>query len=151
MSSHEAPAYFCLTETPRERPPVDSCTEGRLFLTDERLLCGAGDPAVQNGYIGRVDAHAGSTVRRLLGGLKGFQDFTVDEARPREQTQTVGLDTLYSVAVVQWPTTELKGTGQTYGVKLESSEFADRSLIVQLGSGWRNRGQERTVTRLWQH
>lgn len=143
MSAHEAPAYFCVTDDISGPPSAESCTEGRLFLDETELVCGAGDPDVQEGYIGRVDSHAGSTVRRLFGGLKGFQEFEVAAARTREATRSLALDAVTGVETVEWEGSELVGADRTYGVRVESPRLADGTLVVQLGRGWRNRGSDR--------
>jgi hypothetical protein len=143
MSRHEAPAYFCTTESVGRNPPAESCVEGRLFVEDRRLVCGAGDSAVQSGYVGKVDDHAGSTVRRFLGSFKGFQEFDATEAANRERTRSVALAGVTDVAFAEWEGSELKGADRTYAVVVDAAELAGESLVIQLGRGWRNRGSGR--------
>lgn len=143
MSRHEAPAYFLVTDDTDGEPDPESCTEGRLFLNEERLVCGAGDPAMQEGYVGRIDDHAGSTVRRLFGGVKGFQEFDATDATGRERTRSLSLDAVTGVDTVEWAGSDLRGADRTYGVRVDARELAGRSLLVQLGRGWRNRGSGR--------
>ncbi|WP_135854854.1 hypothetical protein [Halorussus salinus] len=143
MSRHEAPAYFCATERVGRNPPDESCVEGRLFVEDRRLVCGAGDPTVQSGYVGKVDDHAGSTVRRFLGGFKGFQEFEVEEAASRERTRSVAFAGVTGVEFAEWQGSELKGADRTYAVVVDAAELTGESLVIQLGRGWRNRGSGR--------
>ncbi len=143
MSRHEAPAYFCVTESVGRNPPAESCVEGRLFVEDRRLVCGAGDPTVQSGYVGKVDDHAGSTVRRFLGGFKGFQEFDATAAASRDRTRSVALTEVSDVGFTEWEGSELKGADRTYAVVVDAAEFAGESLVIQLGRGWRNRGSGR--------
>lgn len=152
MSRHEAPAYFCVTGDVGRNPAPESCVEGRLFLDDDRLRCGAGDPTMQGGYVGRIDDHAGSTVRRLFGGIKGFQEFDAADAAGRERTRSLALDAVTDVSLVEWAGSDLKGADRTYAVRVDSRELAGESLLIQLGRGWRNRGAGRkrhaTLSRL---
>lgn len=143
MSRQEAPAYFCVTDDPREPPAPNACTEGRLFLEDDELICGAGDPDVQDGYIGRIDSHTGSTARRILGRSKDFQEFDSATATGRAATQSVALGRVTDVETLEWDGSDLSGADETYGVRIASPRFGGDSLVVQLGRGWRNRGTGR--------
>ncbi|MEZ3117650.1 hypothetical protein RYH80_17165 [Halobaculum sp. MBLA0147] len=134
------PGYFTTTETTRSEP--ETLVEGRLFLTDTELVCGAGTGPVTSGYAGAVDDHAGSTLRRLFGGRLDPQQFSLDDARSRERTVVVPFAAVDDVASVSWSGSDLSGTDQTFAVRVETSRV-DGSLLLQLGHGTRNRGSGR--------
>ena len=88
MSYHETPGYYCVADGVEEPPPSEECTEGRLFLDADRLVCGAGRMG-GNGYADTLDEYSGSTVRRAFGNRFDPQEFGLDEATRREGTITV--------------------------------------------------------------
>lgn len=143
MTVPEAPAYFCLVDDLREPPAVETYTEGRVFVGEEELVCGAGNPEVQDGYIGRMDSHSESTVRRVLGRRKDFQEFDLPAARDRTETVSIEFGRVTDAESVDWPGSNLGGSDRTYGVRVDSPAFGDADLLIQFGRGWRNRGSGR--------
>lgn len=136
----DTPAYFTVTDRPRRQP--DELVEGRLFVAEDRLLCGAGGGALTSGYAGAVDAHSGSALRRLFGGAFDPQQFPVSEAHAREETITVPYASVADAELLSWDGSELPGASETFAVLIDTRAVRG-SLVVQLGHGNRNRGSGR--------
>ena len=143
MTRHEAPGYYCATDTPGERPPTDDCTEGRLFLTDDRLVCGAGKMGGM-GYVDTLDTYSESTVRRLFGNRLDPQEVVLDTTLQQDATVVVPLSAVASAELRQWEGSRLRGAEHTFAVAVRAPSTLDTPLLLQLGRGGRNRGTGRT-------
>lgn len=133
----DTPAYYTVTERPGRQP--EELVEGRLFVTPDRLVCGAGDGPLTSGYAGAVDNHSGSALRRLFGGVLDPQRFGLSAARSHDQTITVPYASVTDAELLSWSGSELPGTEQTFAVRIDTRAVRG-SLVVQLGHGNRNRG-----------
>ena len=133
----DTPAYYTVMERPGRRP--EELVEGRLFVTPDRLVCGAGDGPLTSGYAGAVDNHSGSALRRLFGGVLDPQRFGLSAARSHDQTITVPYASVTDAELLSWSGSELPGTDQTFAVRIDTRAVRG-SLVVQLGHGNRNRG-----------
>ena len=133
----DTPAYYTVTERPGRQPA--ELVEGRLFVTSDRLVCGAGDGPLTSGYAGAVDNHSGSALRRLFGSVLDPQRFGLSAARSHDQTITVPYASVADAELLSWSGSELPGTDQTFAVRIDTRAVRG-SLVVQLGHGNRNRG-----------
>lgn len=136
----DTPAYFTVTERPERQP--GELVEGRLFVADDRLVCGAGGGALTSGYAGAIDDHSGSVLRRLFAGAFDPQRFGLSEARSRDETITVPYASVADAELLSWDGSELPGVTETFAVRIDTRTVRG-SLVVQLGHGNRNRGSGR--------
>lgn len=133
----DTPAYYTVTERADRQP--EKLVEGRLFVTTDRLVCGAGDGPLTSGYGGAVDNHTGSTLRRLFGGALDPQRLGLSAARSHDKTITVPYASVTDAELLSWSGSELPGAEQTFAVRIDTRAVRG-SLIVQLDHGNRNRG-----------
>ena len=143
MTRHESPGYYCVTDTPDERPDAEECAEGRLFVDADRLVCGAGEMGGL-GYADTLDTYSESTVRRLFGNRFDPQEFDLGTALQRDATLVVPLSAIVGAELRQWEGAQLRGAEHTFAVVVRAPSALDDPLLLQLGRGGRNRGTGRT-------
>ena len=143
MTRHEAPGYYFVTDTPDEQPSTDDCVEGRLFIADDRLVCGVGKMGGM-GYADALDAYSESTVRRLFGNRFDPQEVDLDTTLQQDATVVVPLSAVASADLRQWDGSRRRGAEHTFAVAVRAPSALDSPLLLQLGRGERNRGTGRT-------
>jgi hypothetical protein len=143
MTRHEVPGYYCVTDTPDEQPSADDCVEGRLFIADDRLVCGVGKMGGM-GYADTLDTYSESTVRRLFGNRFDPQEVDLDTTLQQDGTVTVPLSAVASADLRQWDGSRRRGADHTFAVHVRAPSALDSPLLLQLGRGGRNRGTGRT-------
>ena len=143
MTRHESPGYYCVTDTPDERPDAEECAEGRLFVDADRLVCGAGKMGGL-GYADTLDTYSESTVRRLFGNRFDPQAFDLGTALQRDATLVVPLSAIVGAELRQWEGARLRGAEHTFAVVVRAPSALEDPLLLQLGRGGRNRGTGRT-------
>lgn len=136
MRRYQTPGYYNFIESLGEYRP-SNCVEGRLFLDDEKLLCGAGD---HGGYGDTTDQYSGSILRRFFGKKHNPQRFEYDTARSRHNSVAISLDSVTDIKIVKWNKSELNRARDTYGVLLIDTSMAKNGLMLQLGEGKQNQG-----------
>ena len=143
MTRHESPGYYCVTDTPDERPDAEECAEGRLFVDADRLVCGAGEMGGL-GYADTLDTYSESTVRRLFGNRFDPQEFDLGTALQRDATLVVPLSAIVGAELRQWEGAQPRGAEHTFAVAVHAPSALEDPLLLQLGRGGRNRGTGRT-------
>lgn len=140
MSRLETPGYFAVTDSTDAPPAPMDCIEGRLFLDETRLLCGAGEAFTEGGYAEKLDDHSASSLRIMFGGKTDPQQVSVDDAERKDGSVSVPLTAIADASVLQWDGNDRRGENATYAVRVEVPDVVSNSLLVQLGKGERNRG-----------
>lgn len=143
MTRYETPGYYRVTDTPDELPSAGDCVEGRVFVTHDRLVCGAGEMGGM-GYADALDDYSESTVRRLFGSRLDPQELDFDTALGRDGTVAVRLSDVASAELRRWDGSRLRGAEHTFAVCIHVPSALEDPLLLQLGRGGRNRGTGRT-------
>lgn len=143
MTTYDTPGYYYFPNQFNSPPRPTEGVEGRIFLTDQQLICGAGAGFDNDGYIGQLDTYSGSTVRRLLWRSYDPQVTTLESVLKREQTVTVPYQSISDADLVEWNGSNLRGTDYTYGIRVDLNTYPSDPLLIQLGQGNRNRGSGR--------
>lgn len=140
MSLHDTPAYYTTTSTIDVQPTAEDCIEGRFFLDETRLVCGAGTAFTDSGYAEKLDQHSASSFQILFGGKIDPQRVRLEEIESKEATISVPFTQITGASLFQWGGSERKGEDSTYAVRVDAPEVVSEPLLIQLGNGERNRG-----------
>lgn len=140
MNRLETPAYYAVTDSTDAPPAPKDCIEGRLFLDETHLLCGAGEAFTEGGYAEKLDDHSASSLRIMFGGKTDPQQVSVNDVEQKDGSISVPLTAIADASVLQWNGNDRRGENATYAVRVEAPNVVSDSLLVQLGKGERNRG-----------
>lgn len=139
MTRYESPGYYCVVGTGEGRPTAEEYTEGRIFLAEEQLVCGAGTMDA-GGYADTLDTYSESTVRRLFGNRFDPQEFDISAALDHDWSVVVPFPEIVRVEFRSWDGSRLRGADHSYAVYVDAPGVLRGTLSIQLGRGTRNRG-----------
>lgn len=142
MARYESPGYYCVVGTGNGQPTAEECTEGRIFLAEDRLVCGAGTMGA-GGYADTLDTYSESTVRRLFGNRFDPQEFDINAAFDHDWSVVVPFPEIVRAEFRSWEDTRLRGADHSYAVYVDAPGALRGTLSIQLGRGIRNRGAGR--------
>ena len=142
MTRYESPGYYCIVGTGNGRPTAEECTEGRIFLAEDRLVCGAGTMGA-GGYADALDTYSESTVRRLFGNRFDPQEFDVSAAFDHDWSVVIPYPEIVRAELRSWDGSPLRGADHSYAVYVDAPGALRGTLSIQLGRGVRNRGAGR--------